>query len=82
MSGRSFTFQNIESESCLRFIPVMVVRLLLSLKKAGASREDGWSLGEPTTHTTMKFADRRGGVATRDEIPLDMSTQERTQGHE
>ena len=61
----------------------MVVRLLLSLKKAGASREDGWSLGEPTTHTTMRFADRRGGVATGDEIPLDtfVSKQERTQGH-
>ena len=84
MSGHLFTFQNIESESRLRFTPVMVVRLLLSLKKAGASREDGWSLGEPTTHTTMRFAERRGGDITRDEIHLDISPsmQERTQGQE
>jgi len=84
MSGHLSAFQNITSESRLRFVPVMITRLLLSLKKAGASREDGWSLGEPTTHTAMRFADRRGGVATRDEIPLDsfMSTQERTQSQE
>ena len=57
---------------------MMVTRLLLSLKKAGASQEHGWSFGEPTTHTTMKFADRRNGVATKDEISLDTlaSTQE------
>jgi len=62
----------------------MITRLLLSLKKAGASREDGWSFGEPTTHTTMEFAERRGGDITRDEIHLDIfaSTQERTQVHE
>ena len=84
MSGHLSAFQNIASESRLRFIPVMITRLLLSLKKAGASRGDGWSLGELTTYTTMRFADRRGGVATRDEIPLDifMSTQERTQSQE
>ena len=83
-SGNLFTFQNIGSESHLRCVPVMITRLLLLLKKAGASREDGWSFGEPTTHTTMKFADHRGGVTTGDEIPLDtfVSTQERTQGHE
>ena len=74
--------QRIESESHLRFVPVMITRLLLSLKKAGDSRERGWSFGEPTTHTTIIFADRRGGAATRDEIPLDtfVGTQERTQG--
>ena len=77
-------FQNIESELRLRFLLVMVTRLLLSLKKAGASREHGWSLGEPTTHTAMKFADRRGGFATGDEIPLDTfaSTRETTQSRE
>ena len=62
---------------------MMITRLLLSLKKASASKEPGWSFGEPTTHTTMKFADRRGGAAMRDEIPLDtllvVSTQERTE---
>ena len=84
MLGHLSAFQNVESELRLRFLPVMVTRLLLSLKKAGASREHGWSLGEPTTHTTMKFADHRGGVSTRDEIPLDTfaSTRETTQSRE
>jgi len=54
------------------YLPVMITRLLLSLKKANASQvRAAWSLGEITTHTTMRFAERRGGVATRDEIPLD-----------
>jgi len=62
----------------------MITRLLLSLRKAGASREYGWNLGEPTAHTTMKFAERRGGVSTGDEICLDTfaSTHEGTQGQE
>jgi len=62
----------------------MVVRLLLSLRKAGASQQHGWSLGEPTTHTTMKFAECRGGVTVRDEMRLDIlaSTHEGDQGHE
>jgi len=50
----------------------MITRLLLSLKKAGASQEHGWSLGELTTPTSMKFAERRGGDVTRDEIRLDI----------
>ena len=58
----------------------MITRLLLSLKKATASQEKGWSLGEPTTHTSMRFAEGRG-VATRDEISLDTfaNTHEGTQ---
>jgi len=72
MSGRLFSFQNIESESRPRFLPVMITRLLLSLKKACASQENGWSLGEPTMPTAMKFAERRGGDVTRDEIHLDI----------
>jgi len=81
MSGHLFPFQDIGSESCLRFLPVMITRLLLSLKKAGASREHGLSLGEPTTHTAMRFAERRGGAAT---VHLDTfaSTHEGTQGQE
>ena len=65
MSGYLFAFQNITSESRLRFLPVTVTRLLLPPKKAGAPKERGWSFGEPTTYTAMKFADRRG-VAARD----------------
>ena len=73
MSERPFAFQHIESESRPRFLPIMITRLLLSLKKAGSSKEDEWSLGGPTTHTTVIFADCRleGGVATRDETSLD-----------
>jgi len=59
----------------------MITRLLLSLKEAAVSQEQGWSLGERTAHATMRFAERRGGVATRDEISLDTfaSTHEGTQ---
>jgi len=84
MSGHVFASETIESESCLRFLPVMVTRLLLSLKKAVANtQERGWNLGEPTTHTTMRFAERRG-VSRGDEIHLDtlLSTQEGTQSEE
>jgi hypothetical protein len=81
MSGYLFASETVGSELRLRLLPVMVTRLLLSLKKVAASRQHGWSLGEPTTHTTMSFAERRGGVSTRDEIHLDIfaSTQEGTQ---
>jgi hypothetical protein len=58
----------------------MITRLLLSLKKAAASQYE-WTLGEPTTHTTVRFAERRGGVSTRDEMHLDLfaSTHEGVQ---
>ena len=64
----------------------MVTRLLLSLKKAGASEGKRWTLRDLTTHTTIKFADRRlgGGVASRDEIYLVTfsSTQEGAESQE
>jgi len=47
------------------FLSVMVTRLLLSLKKAVATQERGWSFGEPSN---MRFAERQGGLVTRDEI--------------
>jgi len=82
--GHLFAFRNIASDSRLRFVPMMITRLLLSLKKAGAPREHGWSLGEPTTHTAIKFAERRVRVTTGDEISLDTfaSTYERTRSYE
>ena len=54
---------------------------MLSLKKAGASQENGRSLVAQTTHTTIGFAEHWGGVATRDEIRLDTfaSTEEGAQ---
>ena len=72
------------SDQCLRYLSVMITRLLLSLKKASTSQEHGWSFGEPTIHSTMRFAELRGGVSTRDEVPLDtfLSTHEGSQGQE
>jgi hypothetical protein len=59
----------------------MITRLMLSLKKAVTSSENAWNLGEPTAHATIRFADRRGGASTRDEIRLDTfaSTREGTE---
>ena len=73
-------FEAIGSDPRLRYIQVMITRLLLSLKKAVTLQKHGWSFGEPTTHTTMRFAERRDGIITRDVIRLDTfaSTQEGT----
>jgi len=72
MSGYLFSSETLRSELRLRFIPVMVTRFLLSLRKATAMQDHGWSLGEPTN---MRFAARRGGLVTRDEvIRLDVYT--------
>ena len=81
MPGGFFASEAIESDPRLRYLPVMITRLLLSLKKANVSQEYAWSLGEPATHTTIRFAEGRGGVSTRDEIRLDTfaGTQEGTQ---
>jgi hypothetical protein len=81
MSRYLFASETVGSELRLRILPVMVTRLLLSLKKTAASQQYGWCLGEPGTHTTMRFAERQGGVSTGDEIHLDIfaSTQEGTQ---
>jgi hypothetical protein len=51
----------------------MITRLMLSLKEAAVSQENGWSLGEPTTHTTVRFAELQDGVATGDEMSMDTS---------
>jgi hypothetical protein len=80
MSGCLSAFETIGSEPHLRFLSVMIARLMLSLKKAAASQQGGWSFGEPTTYTSIRFAERRGD-STRDEIDLDIfaSTHEGTQ---
>jgi len=55
------------------YLPVMVGRLMLSLKKAASSQGDtSWSFGEPAVVTGIRFAERRGTVATGDEIRLDI----------
>jgi len=84
MSRHHFAFQHTEPVLRPRFLLMMITWLLLSLKKAGASQEHGWNFGGPTTCTVMDFAERRRGVAVRDETPLHTlsSTQERTQSKE
>ena len=59
--------ETIRSNLRLRFLSVMITRLLLSLRKANASQESGWCLGRLTTHTTIRFAENLGDVVTRDE---------------
>lgn len=75
-----------ETNSTLRYIPVMIGRLLLSLRKAADTSEAGWSL--TTSHTSnsperrrrtsirryeMQFArisDGDAGPPTEENIPL------------
>jgi hypothetical protein len=80
----TFSSEIIGSELRLRYPAVMITRLMLSLKKAATSQEHGWSFGEPAAHTTLRFAERQGGVSTRDEIHLDTfaSTHEGPQSQE
>jgi len=52
------------------YLPVMVGRLMLSLRKAASSRDDGGSFGEPTVSAGLRF-DRRGLVGTGDEMRLE-----------
>ena len=63
--------ENSRSEPHIRYLPVMIARLILSLKKASVSQECVWSLGEPSTTTSVRFAGSQGLGATRDEIGLD-----------
>ena len=70
-SGHLVSSGIIESESRVRFLPVMIARLMLSLKKASDSKQDIWSFGEPSSDTSVRFAGGRGLEAARDEIDLD-----------
>ena len=68
-SNQFFTSGVVESELHDRYLPVMITRLMLSLKKAAASQGDLWSFGDTTAITRVKFAaplDTSG-----DEIGLD-----------
>jgi len=69
------------SDQCLRFLSVMITRSLLSLRKAAASKGQGWNLGELTAHSAIRFNERQGGVSTGDRISLNTyaSTHEETQ---
>jgi hypothetical protein len=52
-----------------RLLPVMITRLLLSIKKAAALQEDGWNLKQSIVYT-MRSADHEGSLGTRDEIRM------------
>ena len=62
------------------YLPVMISRIMLSLKKAADSRQKGWSLGEPTADTTnfqgmTFFRPARDMNTKRDDVPLDTYSQ-------
>ncbi|KAF9644033.1 hypothetical protein BDM02DRAFT_1244016 [Thelephora ganbajun] len=52
------------------FIPIMITRLTLSLRKASASQKDVRSFWEPTTATDVRFAGCRGFEVTGHGIGL------------
>lgn len=54
-----FPSETVETELRVSYLPVMITRLLLSLKKASAWQENIWSIGVPTTNTSLRFAERR-----------------------
>ena len=63
-----------------RFLPVMISRIVLSLKKAVRSQQGGRVLGEPAPGGTdlqnMKFVRPRRGISgEEDSIPLDSHSQ-------
>jgi len=58
----------------VRYLPVMVGRLMLSLRKAAALQGGVWSFGEPATSIGMRFAERRGPDATGDGMHLGTSS--------
>jgi len=61
------------------YLPVMVGRLMLSLKKAASSQgAPSWSFGEQAVVTGIRFTEPRGTVATGNEIRLDTLSR----GHE
>ena len=58
MPKHLFPSEAVGSKPLVRFLPMMVVRLMLSLKKATA-QEDAWNFGEPT----IRFSEPRRAVA-------------------
>jgi len=71
------TIQLVPAPGNVVYLPVMVSRIMLSLKKAADSHQTGWSLAEPTANATdlrsMKFfRPAKGANGKRDDdIPLD-----------
>lgn len=60
------------SKRYFRFLPVMVTRIMISLKKAAASQDDLWSLGQPTSRFTgVMFAGHHDGDTQGNGMTLD-----------
>ena len=77
MSEHIFASEAVGSESHLiRYLPVMITRLLLSLKKANASQAYAWSLGELTDNTAAGSTEHPIRATTRDEIRLSRHSYE------
>ena len=60
----------------LRYLPVMISRIMLSLRKAADSQQNGWTLGASsmigTSQPSMRFFNSRTGPNWKgEEIPLD-----------
>lgn len=62
----------VEPEAHVRFLPIMITRLMLSLREASAlqAQQGVWSFGGPTVPTNLRFDGSRGLGATRNEIAL------------
>ena len=61
MSEHLSTSRTVRSELLgTRYLPIMVTRLMLSLRKAATPQEEGWSFGE----SMMRFAEPRPVIAT------------------
>jgi len=61
------------SEPRVRYLPVMITRIMLSLKKAAASQGDRWSLGESSVFTDVRIANFRSHN-TADDAPITLKT--------
>ena len=55
------------TEPLVRYLPVMIARLMLSLRRAATLQESPWSFGEPS----IRFAEPQGPAAMSDEMCLD-----------
>lgn len=65
-----FASEAIRPELCVRYLPVMIGRLVISLKKA-ASQEDLWGLGRPIINVGVGFDEGHGSGVTGDDIRMD-----------
>jgi len=65
------TIQLLPATGIVVFLPVMVTRLMLSLKKASVSQREAWTFGEPGLTSAVGFVGFRGIDDGRDELRLD-----------